>query len=153
MATACSGSGEPPAPADAQEVALGRLHAFEEARRAATDFRALPTSDEALGPDPIAVLALPGTRRLAAFLADGITRHPGESTTGARPTAMPLCLKSFLHAAGSGVLCAGSQEISQRRGRLAPPRPLSLSPSVEHLDPPAVPQLVDKSWRTKPLTH
>src|SRR6202012_1223598 len=39
---------------------IAPLHAFEEARRRAADFAHLPPSDRALGPDPIAVRALPG---------------------------------------------------------------------------------------------
>ena len=39
---------------------LAPLHAFEEARHRAADFAHLPPSDRALGPDPIAVRALPG---------------------------------------------------------------------------------------------
>jgi hypothetical protein len=40
---------------------LAPLHAFEEERRRAADFAHLPPSDRALGPDPIAIRALPGT--------------------------------------------------------------------------------------------
>jgi hypothetical protein len=39
---------------------LAPLHAFEEDRRRAADFAHLPPSDRALGPDPIAIKALPG---------------------------------------------------------------------------------------------
>ncbi|HVR63935.1 MAG TPA: c-type cytochrome [Polyangia bacterium] len=38
---------------------LAPLHAFEEQRRRATDFRTLPTGDTATGPDPFLVRALP----------------------------------------------------------------------------------------------
>ena len=47
---------------------LAPLHAFEEARRRATDFAALPASDRALGADPIAIRALPGSDRFVGLL-------------------------------------------------------------------------------------
>src|SRR5262245_4514590 len=40
---------------------LAALRAFEDRRRAATDFAALPPSDAVLGPDPYRIAALPGT--------------------------------------------------------------------------------------------
>jgi hypothetical protein len=51
---------------------LAPLHAFEDARRAATDFRALPPSDRSRGPDPYRILALPGGSGAARFV--GILR-------------------------------------------------------------------------------
>src|SRR5262249_13671236 len=47
---------------------LAALHAFEEQRRAATDFAALPPSDVALGPDPYRIAALGGGHRLIGLL-------------------------------------------------------------------------------------
>jgi len=42
---------------------LAPLHAYEEGRRAAADFAALPSSDHALGPDPYALALLEGKGR------------------------------------------------------------------------------------------
>src|SRR5689334_8421645 len=47
---------------------LQALRAFEQQRRAATDFAALPPSDIALGPDPYRIAALPGGKQLVGLL-------------------------------------------------------------------------------------
>lgn len=47
---------------------LEALRAFEEQRRAATDFATLPPSDVALGPDPYRIAALGGGERLIGLL-------------------------------------------------------------------------------------
>jgi hypothetical protein len=47
---------------------LQRLRAFETARRDATDFRTLPASDLATGPDPVAIRPLPGKPLLVGLL-------------------------------------------------------------------------------------
>ena len=47
---------------------LQRLRAFETARRDATDFRTLPSSDLATGPDPVAIRQLPGKSLLVGLL-------------------------------------------------------------------------------------
>jgi hypothetical protein len=52
----------PPPPSVAAPDRLAPLHAFEEERRRAADWAHLPPSDQALGPDPIAVRALPADR-------------------------------------------------------------------------------------------
>ena len=47
---------------------LQRLRAFETARRNATDFRTLPGSDLATGPDPVAIRAVPDKPLLIGLL-------------------------------------------------------------------------------------
>ncbi|HMG23600.1 MAG TPA: hypothetical protein VK607_19835, partial [Kofleriaceae bacterium] len=56
---------EPPPP---HEPELAALRAFEDRRRAAADFAALPPSDQALGPDPYRIAALPGGAQLVGLL-------------------------------------------------------------------------------------
>ena len=73
LAAACRDTERTKAPAaaadpDEHERELAALHAFEEQRRAATDFAALPPSDVALGPDPYRIAALRGGHRLIGLL-------------------------------------------------------------------------------------
>jgi hypothetical protein len=63
---------------DAHERELGVLHAFEQQRRSATDFAALPPSEVVLGPDPYRIAPLAGGRLIgvlrgesAAVMLDG----------------------------------------------------------------------------------
>jgi hypothetical protein len=59
----------PAASASAPADPLAPLHAYEEARRAATDFARAPASDHLFGPDPYAIRRLPGASpRYAAIL-------------------------------------------------------------------------------------
>ena len=69
LGAACSSPrrGEPEAGAAPLPDPLAPLHAFEESRRAATDFSALPPSDRARGPDPYALRALPASAAPARF--------------------------------------------------------------------------------------
>ncbi|HEX4419686.1 MAG TPA: hypothetical protein VH165_17350 [Kofleriaceae bacterium] len=65
------------AAADAShDRALAALHAFEDQRRAATDFARVPSSDQILGPDPYRIAALHGG-------ATGVARASG-GAAGAR---------------------------------------------------------------------
>jgi hypothetical protein len=68
LAAACSGEPEPATPPDPRPAALEELRAFETTRRRETDFRTLPTSDEALGPDPVAVERVPGAALFVGLL-------------------------------------------------------------------------------------
>ncbi|MGH7896295.1 MAG: hypothetical protein ACREQL_16635 [Candidatus Binatia bacterium] len=68
LALACGGAPEHIASTDERASALERVRAFETARREATDFRTLPTSDETMGPDPVAIQALPETHLLVGIL-------------------------------------------------------------------------------------
>jgi hypothetical protein len=68
LATSCADRSERAAPVDPPLAALERLRTFEAARREGTDFRALPTSDEVMGPDPVAIQPLPGGRLLVGLL-------------------------------------------------------------------------------------
>jgi hypothetical protein len=56
----------PEAPLHERELAA--LYAFEQERRTATDFAALPPSDQVLGPDPYRIAALGGGARLVGLL-------------------------------------------------------------------------------------
>lgn len=60
--------GAPSSEAPPHERELAALRAFEQQRRAATDFAALPPSDQVLGPDPYRIAALRGGRRLVGVL-------------------------------------------------------------------------------------
>jgi hypothetical protein len=66
LAVGCSGSPDG-APPDPTAVALARLRTFEATRRAEVDFRAWP-GDEVLGPDPVAVAAIPESGLFAGVL-------------------------------------------------------------------------------------
>jgi hypothetical protein len=58
-----------PAPAEpTHDREIAALRAFEDQRRAATDFAALPAADAALGPDPYRIAALAGGDRLIGLL-------------------------------------------------------------------------------------
>jgi len=63
-AVATASPGAPPP----HERELEALRAFEQQRRAATDFATLPPSDVALGPDPYRIAALGGGERLIGLL-------------------------------------------------------------------------------------
>jgi hypothetical protein len=67
----CNGGGaDPGAPAPRPAPApdpLAPLHAFEDARRATTDFAHLPASSHALGPDPYVIRALPAVSAPARY--------------------------------------------------------------------------------------
>ncbi|MCW5807042.1 MAG: c-type cytochrome [Deltaproteobacteria bacterium] len=78
-AAACGGGEEPPPPPPAptqaelealQDRALARLLAFENERRAATDFAALPPSNVALGPDPYRIAPFGGGTRIGILRGD-----------------------------------------------------------------------------------
>ena len=60
LLAACDPSDRGAGPTPGAPDPLAPLHDFEESRRKATDFAHLPASDEALGPDPYVVRALPG---------------------------------------------------------------------------------------------
>ncbi len=73
VAAGAAGAGDGSAtPAAAEhpphERELAALLAFEEQRRAATDFATLPPSDRAFGPDPYRIAALPGGERFVGLL-------------------------------------------------------------------------------------
>ena len=91
-AVSCGTGRDRAGPPDPHADALARLRAFETARRDQTDFRTLPTSDEILGPDPVAIRRLPGSPLLVGVLrgrsavvllcrggADPCRSHPGDS--------------------------------------------------------------------------
>ena len=78
---------------DAIDEAVTELIAYAEAKRAETDFAALPTWSERAGADPIALLTL-GERRLGLLRAGGIVSLDADgritATTLARPGATAL---------------------------------------------------------------
>jgi hypothetical protein len=81
----------------AQADPIAPLHAFEEERRHATDFARLPASDRALGPDPVAIRALPDGRfvgllrgRDAIVLLDASLREIARAPAPASPVGMAL---------------------------------------------------------------
>jgi hypothetical protein len=64
LALGCGEPAAPPAPPDP----LAALRDFEAARRASTDFARLPASDATMGPDPIAIVRVPGAPYLVSAL-------------------------------------------------------------------------------------
>ena len=70
LAVSCGDRTEPAdsAPADPAPAAVGRLHAFEEARRSALDVRTAPTSDQVMGVDPVAIRPLADTGLVVGLL-------------------------------------------------------------------------------------
>jgi hypothetical protein len=99
-----SSSGAPasstdPAPG-ASPDRLAPLRAFEDERRRAADFARLPPSDHALGPDPIAIRAVPGASparfvgllrgRDALVLLDASLRELARAPAPALPTGLAV---------------------------------------------------------------
>ncbi len=92
--------GAPPPVAAALPDPLAPLRAFEETRRRAADFAHLPPSDRALGPDPIAVRALPGAGpqrfvgllrgRDAVVLLDASLHEIARAPTAPLPTGLAV---------------------------------------------------------------
>jgi hypothetical protein len=88
----------------AHDRALATLHAFEDQRRAATDFAHVPSSDQILGPDPYRIAALHGGAAGAAPASGG--------ATGARLIALLRGESAVVALDGDGA----------ELGRLAAPR-------------------------------
>ena len=99
--TSAAGSG------DSAWLALAPVHAFEEARRETTDFARAPTSDASLGPNPYAIVALPGGRRFVGVLrgADAIVLLDDALGELGRWPAPPM--PTALALSGDALLVAG----------------------------------------------
>lgn len=99
---------------------------FETARRDQTDFRTLPTSDEVLGPDPVAVRRLPGSPRLvgllrgrsAVVLLDAELRELDRAAAPASPTGLAVSPAGEVFV--SGELDATVARYEPHNGRLGP---------------------------------
>ena len=111
-APSAAGSDEP------HERELAALHTFEEQRRAATDFAALPPSDVALGPDPYRIAALRDGRLIgllrgesAAVLLDASGAELGRVDAPRTPGGLAVS------GGGDDVLVVGeaARELAQLR--------------------------------------
>ncbi|WP_437934016.1 hypothetical protein [Sorangium sp. So ce341] len=114
-AAACDGRPAPPAPGGGPDP-LEPLRRFEAARRAATDFSRLPSSDRLLGPDPIALRpvdplgrpAAPGAPALlsplrgrdALVLLDASLRELSRAPAPASPTGVAVMPSGEVFASG-----------------------------------------------------
>ena len=108
---------------------LAPLHAFEEARRAATDFRTQAASDRARGPDPYGIRALPAAAAPARFagllrgrdavvLLDASLHEIDRAPTAASPSGIAVSTAGEVFVVGEQ-----SPEIHRYRvasGRLQP---------------------------------
>ena len=90
---------------------LAPLHAFEDARRASTDFRTLPPSDRSRGPDPYRILALPAgpgparyvgilRGRDAVVLLDASLHEIDRQATAASPSGLAVSAKGDVVVVG-----------------------------------------------------
>lgn len=124
LATSCADRSEPSAPVDPSIAARERLRGFEAARRQATDFRTLPTSDEVMGPDPVAIRRLPGTSllvgllrgRSAIVLLDGQLHERDRLDAPASPTGLAVSPSGEVFV--SGELSSDIARYAVRAGRL-----------------------------------
>jgi DNA-binding beta-propeller fold protein YncE len=126
-AVACRHREPAPAPPDEpapHERELAALAQFEQQRRATTDFAALPPSDQALGPDPYRIAALPGGDRLVGLLRgdSAVVVLDRDGAELARADA-PRSPGGLAVSAGGDVLVVGeaARELAQYRftaGRL-----------------------------------
>lgn len=116
-----------PAPAPAPD-ALAPLHAFEEARRASTDFRKLPPSDRSRGPDPYAIRALPAgfaparfagilRGRDAVVLLDASLHEIDRAETAASPSGIAVSASGEVFVVGAQATAIRRYQVM--RGRLA----------------------------------
>lgn len=105
---------EPPPP---HQRELAALHAFEDQRRAETDFAALPPSNLTLGPDPYRIAALPGGTLIgllrgesAVVLLDGDGRELARAAAPGAPSGLAV-------SPGGDVLVVGeaAREIAHYR--------------------------------------
>ncbi len=126
LSAACSPARRSEPAADAAAPAadpLAPLHAFEEARRAATDFRTLPPSDRARGPDPYGIRALPASAAPARFagllrgrdavvLLDASLHEIDRAPTAASPSGLAV-------SAAGEIFVVGEQSPGIRRYRVA----------------------------------
>jgi mono/diheme cytochrome c family protein len=118
---ACRHREPAPAPPDPppHERELEALHAFEDQRRSATDFAALPPSDEVLGPDPYRIAALGRGRMIGVLRGESavveLDRDGAELTRVAAPRS-----PGGLAVSGDGdalVVGEAARELAQYRTR------------------------------------
>ena len=125
-AVSCGTGRDRAGPPDPHADALARLRAFETARRDQTDFRTLPTSDEILGPDPVAIRRLPGSPllvgvlrgRSAVVLLDAELQELDRARTPASPTGLAVSPAGEVFV--SGELEAAVARYAPSGGRLLP---------------------------------
>jgi hypothetical protein len=132
LGAACGGRGrsEPEAdPAEAGPDPLAGLHAFEEARRASTDFRKLAPSDRSRGPDPYVIRALPAGAGPARFvgilrgrdavvLLDASLQELSRAATAASPSGIAVSAQGEIFVAGEQATAVHRYVIKD--GRLQP---------------------------------
>jgi hypothetical protein len=126
LVASCGEEAQRAAPSDPHADALARLRAFEAARRDETDFRTVPTSDEVLGPDPVAVRPLPGgpflvgllRGRSAVVLLDGELREVDRAEAPASPTGLAVTPAGEVFV--SGELDTAVARYAPHDGRLGP---------------------------------
>ena len=98
-------------PVDAAPDPLAPLRAFEEGKRASTDFRSLPPSDRSRGPDPYVIRALPegaGPARFAGILRgrdavvllDASLQELSRAATAASPSGLAVSAQGEIFVAG-----------------------------------------------------
>ena len=132
LGAACGGRGRSDPEADAAAPApdpLAALHAFEETRRASTDFRKLPPSDRSRGPDPYGIRALPKAAEPARFagilrgrdavvLLDASLQVLSRATTAASPSGIAVSAKGEIFVVGEQATAI--QRYLVKDGRLLP---------------------------------
>ncbi|HEX7842721.1 MAG TPA: hypothetical protein VF469_34850, partial [Kofleriaceae bacterium] len=120
LASAACRHREPaPAPQDEpppHERELQALSAFEQQRRATTDFAALPPSDQALGPDPYRIAALGGERLIGLLRGESAVVVLDRDGAELARTAAPRS-PGGLAVSGDDVLVVGeaARELAQYR--------------------------------------
>ncbi len=125
LGSACSPARRSAPEADAAPASdpLAPLHTFEESRRAATDFRTLPPSDRARGPDPYGIRALPASAAPARFagllrgrdavvLLDASLHEIDRAPTAASPSGIAV-------SAAGEIFVVGEQSPGIHRYRVA----------------------------------